>query len=61
MYAVRAERRRLVAQVIRLGQSTETKTYRFPNGAELVGKTLMLRCEEIGGQRILNQHFVAQE
>jgi hypothetical protein len=55
------ERRRLVAQVIRLGQAQETKTYRFPNGRELIGKTLLLRAEEINGQRILNQRIVAQE
>jgi hypothetical protein len=55
------ERRRLVGQVIRLGQGTETKVYRFPNGQDLVGKTLFLRAEEINGQRILNQRFVAEE
>lgn len=55
------ERRRLVAQVIRLGQAQETKVYRFPHGSDLVGKTLLLRAEEINGHRILNQRFVAQE
>lgn len=55
------DRRRLVAQVIRLGQAQETKSYRFPNGAELIGKTLLLRAEELNGHRILNQRFVAQE
>jgi hypothetical protein len=55
------ERRRLVAQVIRLGQGQESKVYRFPNGKQLIGKTLFLRAEEINGQRILNQRFVAQE
>ena len=55
------ERRRLVAQVIRLAHGQETKVYRFPNGKDLIGKTLFLRAEEINGQRILNQRFVAQE
>jgi hypothetical protein len=55
------DRRRLVSQIIRLGQATETKTYRLPNGHELIGKTLLLRAEEINGQRTLNQRLVAQE
>jgi hypothetical protein len=55
------ERRRLVAQIIRLGQAQETKTFRFPNGQQLIGKTLLLRAEEINGQRILNRRLVAQE
>jgi hypothetical protein len=55
------DRPRLVSQVVRLGKDRDTKIYRFPNGKALLGKTLMIRAEEIGGDRTLNHRFVAQE
>jgi hypothetical protein len=55
------DRPRLVSQVVRLGKDRDAKIYRFPNGRELIGKTLMLRAEEIGGSRTLNHRFVATE
>ena len=54
-------RRRQVSQVVKLGQEQDTKIYRFAKGRELLGKQLWLRCEEVGGQRVLNQRFVAEE
>jgi hypothetical protein len=55
------DRRRMVSQVVKLGQDRDTKFYRLPNGRELVGKTLWLRAEEVGGKRILNHRFVVAE
>ena len=54
------ERRRMVSQVVRLGQQTDTKIYRLPKGEDLLGKTLLLRAEELGGSRTLNQRFLVQ-
>lgn len=54
------ERRRMVSQVVRLGQGTDTKIYRLPRGEDLVGKTLLVRAEELGGSRTLNQRFLVQ-
>jgi hypothetical protein len=51
------DRRRQVNQVFRLGQGQDIKRYYLPNGKELLGKTLWLRAEEIGGNRILNYRF----
>lgn len=45
------DRPRLVSQVVRLGKDRDAKVYRFPNGRQLIGKTLMLRAEEIGGSQ----------
>lgn len=55
------DRRRLMTQVIELTQDRDRKLYRLPNGAELIGKTLWLRAEEINGNRTLNRRFVAEE
>jgi hypothetical protein len=52
-------RRRMEAQVLKLGRGQDTKTYRFENGRELVGQTLRLRAEQLDGPRILNYRFVA--
>ena len=49
-----------VTQVVEQGRGTDTKSYRIPNGAELIGKTLLLRADEIDGERIINYRFVAQ-
>jgi hypothetical protein len=35
--------------------------HRLPKGAELIGKRLRLRAEEIGGERTLNSSFIAVE
>ena len=55
------DRRRMVSQVVELDRGRDTKLYRLANGRELVGKKLWLRAEEIGGQRVLNYRFVAEE
>ena len=55
------ERRRMRTQVLRLASGEDVQTYRVPDGAELVGKRLSIRAEEIGGKRrILNYVFVAE-
>jgi hypothetical protein len=33
---------------------------RVPNGSQLIGKSLLLRADEIGGERIVNHRFTAQ-
>jgi hypothetical protein len=53
--------RRERAQVYRLGATPDRKVYRYPNAAALVGKTLLLEAEEIGGLRVLKYSFVATE
>ena len=50
----------IVTQVVEQGRGTDTKSFRLPNGAELLGKTLLLRADEIAGQRIINVRFTAQ-
>ncbi len=50
----------IVTQVVEQGRGTDTKSFRLPNGAELLGKTLLLRADEIAGQRIINYRFTAQ-
>jgi hypothetical protein len=50
----------LITQVVEQGRGTDTKSYHLPNGAELIGKTLLLRADEIEGERIINYRFVAQ-
>ncbi|MBI3461651.1 MAG: hypothetical protein HY000_01120 [Planctomycetes bacterium] len=47
-------RRRLRTQIYDLGTGEDRKVYRLPRGNEIVGQTLWLRAEEIGGPRILN-------
>ncbi|MFV1964791.1 MAG: hypothetical protein ACC628_05170 [Pirellulaceae bacterium] len=54
-------RRRERRQVFNLGRGGTTNVFVLPNGAELIGKTLGLRAEEIGGARILNHHIIASE
>lgn len=53
--------RRQRAQVYRLGSTPDRTVYRYPNGAELVGKELLLEAEEIGGERVLKYRFIATE
>jgi len=52
-------RRRLKTDVVGLGRGSDVKTYRLPDGSELVGKPLWLRAEEMDGPRILSYRFVA--
>ena len=55
------DRRRMVSQVLQVADQRDTKIYRLPNGRELLGKTLLIRAEEVGGPRTLNHRFVADE
>jgi hypothetical protein len=47
-------RRRLRTQIYDLGTGEDRKEYRLPRGAEIVGQTIWLRAEQIGGPTILN-------
>lgn len=51
-------RRRMTAQVVSLGKGEDRQTYRLPNGKELLGKSLWLRLEEIGGPAVWNQRLI---
>ncbi|MGD9635334.1 MAG: hypothetical protein AB7G28_01035 [Pirellulales bacterium] len=53
--------RRQRAQVYRLGATPDRTTYRFRNGATLVGKELTLEAEEIGGERVLKCRFMVAD
>jgi len=53
-------RRRLHTQVIGLRPGRDDQLYRLPDGQQLLGQTLWLRAEEIGGPRVLNYRFPAQ-
>jgi hypothetical protein len=46
-------------QVYRLGPNPDRKIYRFAEGAELIGETMMLEIEELNGPRVLKYRFVA--
>ncbi len=54
-------RQPLVTQVVELGRGTDTKMLRIEDGSQLLGKTLLLRADEIGGERIINHRFTAQQ
>lgn len=54
------DRRRIRKQIIRQRTGRQTTVYRLAEGERLVGKTLVLRAEEIGGDRILNYRLVAE-
>ena len=54
-------RRRQREQVLNLARGGNTSMFVLPNGEELLGRTLWLRAEEIGGDRILNYHVVAEK
>jgi hypothetical protein len=43
--------------VYRLGPTADRTTFRYRNGAALVGKELTLEAEEIGGERVLKCRF----
>lgn len=54
-------RRRMRTLVTRLSPGEDVQTYRAAAGEELVGQTLRVRGEEIGGsRRILNYSFMAE-
>lgn len=48
-------------QVFRLGNSYDLQTYLFPDGQELLGTTLWLRAEELGGTRVLNHRIAVEQ
>jgi hypothetical protein len=54
--------RRRVHGIVQLdGRGSNTQKYRLSAGKELLGKSLELRAEEIGGQRVLIYHFTAKQ
>lgn len=55
------DRQRQRTDVVNLGPGCDVRTYRLPGGAELIGKTLWLQAEEIGGGRVLNYRFTAEK
>ena len=54
-------RRAQRSQVYRLGGSADIKIYRYAQGRELIGKELWLHAEEVGGSRVINHRFIAEE
>lgn len=54
------DRRRLRTEVVGLGQGRDVKVYHLRNAEELIGRTLWLRAEELGGSRVLNYRFRAE-
>jgi len=61
LYDQSAGRRRQRTQVFRLGKSPDIKTYRYPDGAELIGAQFWLRVQEVDGPRVLNHRFVVEQ
>ena len=59
LYAL--ERRRQRMQVFGLGNSYDTKTYTYQNGHDLIGTELLLRAEELGGDRVLNHRIIVEQ
>ena len=53
-------RRTKRSEVIELVQGQDQKTYHYPNGRALLGRTLWLRAEEMQGPRVFNHSFVAE-
>jgi hypothetical protein len=53
-------RRRLRIQVFDIGPGRVTHTFALSNGKELLGKSLWLRVEQLGGGRLHNYHVVAK-
>lgn len=54
-------RRREMWQVTDLPRGHEAHTNLLPDGGELLGQTLWLRAEEIGGRRTISHRFTAEE
>jgi hypothetical protein len=55
------DRRRLRQLVLDLNRGRTVNSYLVPKGEELVGKTLLLKAEEINGDRVLNIRFPAEQ
>ncbi|MHB8901299.1 MAG: hypothetical protein ACYC6Y_21325, partial [Thermoguttaceae bacterium] len=53
-------RRRQKLDIVNLGHGRDLQTFRLPDGQELIGQTLWLKADEIGGGRGLNHQFQAQ-
>jgi hypothetical protein len=53
-------RRRETTQVIGLAPGRDEKLYRLAEGQQLIGQTLWLRADEVGGPRVLNYRFPAE-
>jgi len=54
------ERRRLKSAVIDQGPGADVQTYTLPQGAELLGKPLWLRAQDLNDGSTLNYRFVAE-
>jgi hypothetical protein len=52
--------RKRVRSFVRVREGEDVRTYRLPNGAELIGKPLWLRAEEQHGDRVFNVRFLAR-
>jgi hypothetical protein len=59
-YLLVPERRRQKLDIIDLGHGRDVQRFRLPDGEELIGQTLWLQADEIGGGRGLNHRFQAQ-
>jgi NPCBM-associated, NEW3 domain of alpha-galactosidase len=53
-------RRRLRWDVMNVAAGRDVKIYQLRQAKDLIGETLWIRAEEIGGSRVLNYRFVAQ-
>ena len=53
-------RRRQRRYVLNLSRGRNSLTYLLPRGEELIGKTIWLRAEEIGGDRMLNHQILVE-
>ncbi|TWU26112.1 COG1470 family protein [Bythopirellula polymerisocia] len=62
LYAPGSERRRQRMQVFQLTNNWDIKTYSYSHGEDLLGEELLLRVEEIGGERrVLNHRVLVEE
>jgi hypothetical protein len=53
-------RRRQKLDILDLGHGRDVQRFQLPDGKELIGQTLWLKADEIGGGRGLNHQFQAQ-
>jgi hypothetical protein len=54
------ERQRVTIQLTAPPKTPTVSVYRLPNGRSLVGKTLWVQSQEVGGLEVLNHRFIAQ-
>jgi len=54
------ERQRVTIQLTAPPKTPTVSVYRLPNGRSLVGKTLWIQSQEVGGLEVLNHRFIAQ-